>query len=71
MPPAEMAAKLEEYGFGAIYLNTKAFKDGGSKLIDDLRNAGKPVFIESSRKDLVAIRLTPAAVPSMPDIPPF
>ncbi len=71
MPPAEMAAKLEEYGFGAIYLNTKAFKDGGSKLIDDLRDAGKPVFIESSRKDLVAIRLTPAAVRSMPDIPPF
>jgi phosphoglycerol transferase len=71
MPPAEMAAKLEEYGFGAIYLNTKAFKDGGSKLIDDLRDAGKPVFIVSSRNDLVAIRLTPAAVPSSPDIPPF
>jgi hypothetical protein len=71
MPPAEMAAKLEEYGFGAIYLNTRAFKDGGSKLIDDLRDAGKAVFIESSNKDLVAIRLTPAAVPSGPDIPPF
>jgi len=71
MPPAEMAAKLEEYGFGAIYINTKAFRNGGSKLIDDLRYAGKPVFIESSRKDLAAIRLTPAAVPSMPDIPPF
>ena len=71
MPPAEMAAKLEEYGFGAIYLHTKAFKDGGSKLIDDLRDAGKPVFIESSRKDLAAIRLTPAAVPSTPEIPPF
>ena len=71
MPAAEMAAKLEQYGFGAIYLNRKAFKDEGSKLIDDLRDAGKPVFIESSRKDLVAIRLTPAAVPSGPDIPPF
>jgi hypothetical protein len=71
MPPAEMAAKLEEYGFGTIYLNRKAFRDGGSKLIDDLKDAGKPVFIVSSRKDLVAIRLTPAAVPSSPDIPPF
>jgi hypothetical protein len=71
MPPAKIAAKLEQYGFGAIYLNTKAFKDGGSKLVDDLRDAGKPVFIESSKKDLVAIRLTPAAVRSMPEIPPF
>jgi len=71
MPPAEMAAKLEEYGFGAIYLNTKAFKDGGSKLIDGLRDAGKPVLLVSSGKDLAAIRLKPAAVTSMPDIPPF
>ena len=71
MPPAEMAAKLEKYGFGAIYLDTKAFKDGGSKLIDDLREAGKPVLLVSSKKDLVAIRLTPSAVPSMPEIPPF
>lgn len=71
MPPAEMAAKLEEYGFGAIYLHTEAFKDGGSKLINDLKDAGKPVLIESSKKDLAAIRLTPAAVPSMPEIPPF
>ncbi len=71
MPPSEMAAKLEEYGFGAVYLNTKAFKDGGAKLIDDLRDAGKPVLLVSSRKDLVAIRLTPAAIPSMPEIPPF
>ena len=71
LPAAEMAAKLQEYGFGVIYLNTKAFKDGGSKVINDLRDAGKAVFIESSKKDLVAIRLTPAAVPSVPDIPPF
>ncbi len=71
MPAAEMAAKLEQYGFGAIYINTNAFKDGGSKLINDLRDAGKPVFIENNRKDLVAIRLTPAAVPSGPYIPPF
>jgi hypothetical protein len=71
MPAAEMASKLEEYGFGAIYLYRKDFKGGGSKLIDDFRDAGKPVFIESSNKDLAAIRLTPAAVTSVPDIPPF
>lgn len=68
LPPAEMAATLEQYGFGAIYINTRGYKDEGAKLISDLADAGKPVLLVSSIKDLVAVRLTPAAVPYTPPL---
>jgi len=36
MPPAEMVAALEKYGFSAIYLNRKGFPDGGESLVKSL-----------------------------------
>jgi hypothetical protein len=71
MPSVRMAAKLEEYGFSAIYINRKGFADRGEELLSALRAAGKPVVAESGSGDLIAIGLTPSATPLSPEIPPF
>lgn len=60
LPVTEMIHKLEEYGFGAIYLNRKGFPDGGQKLIENCVAAGRPRVIESPAHDLACIFLEPA-----------
>jgi len=55
--PVYMAAKLEAYGFSAIYINRRGYEDGGAKLLAALKAAGKPVLEENT--DMVAVRLRP------------
>lgn len=65
LPPAEMAKKLEAYGFGVIMINRKGYIDGGGSLIDGLLNEGKSIIAEN--KDLVALKLQPSPTPEVID----
>jgi phosphoglycerol transferase len=70
LPPAEMIAALEKYGFAAIYINRRGYEDGGRKLIEGLQGAGRQKLIESPAHDLVSVLLAPSQNPIMPETPP-
>jgi hypothetical protein len=65
LAPADMATKLEKYGFGAIIINRKGFEDKGVRLINEFANANRPVIEDNG--ELIAIRLKPVTVPILPE----
>ncbi len=66
LAPAEMASALENYGFAAILVSRRGFRDGGRALVDGLRFSGRPILVASASGDLLAIRLSPSAKPVLP-----
>jgi hypothetical protein len=67
LSPADMATKLEVYGFGAIMINRKGYEDKGARLINEFVNKKRLVVADNG--ELVAIRLKPAIVPILPESP--
>jgi phosphoglycerol transferase len=43
MPAAQMAAKLEEFGFDAVLVNRRGYEDRGDGLIAELAATGRPI----------------------------
>ncbi|MBI5591178.1 MAG: hypothetical protein HY881_11920 [Deltaproteobacteria bacterium] len=68
LAPADMAAKLEPYGFSAIMINRKGYEDKGARLINGLSSVNRPVIADNG--DLIAIRLKPAVLPIIPELKP-
>ena len=68
LPIEQMVPQLEQLGFGALYLNRKAFKDHGEAALKDLARLGKTRLIEDDAHELVCVELSPA---SQPALPPF
>ncbi|WP_267729782.1 hypothetical protein [Niveibacterium sp. 24ML] len=64
LPVNEMIARLERYGFAAVYLNKKGYSDGGASLIAAMSSAGRAVVAES--EELIAFSLQPASRPVLP-----
>jgi hypothetical protein len=63
---AETVKKLEGYGFCALFLNQKAFPDGGQRLVNDLYALGKTnMFQDASHQQLVVV-LHPSPTPELP-----
>jgi hypothetical protein len=71
MSPAEQIAALEKYGFSGIYINRAAYSDGGQKLLDQYKAAGRGDVIESVRQDLACVALKPSPNPVLPPPGPF
>ncbi len=69
LSPGPMIATLESYGFSALYLNRKGFKDGAGSLVQAIKQVGKPVIAESS--DLIAFQLELARNPVLPQATTF
>lgn len=67
MPPQQMVATLERYGFGAIYLCRKGFADNGEGLLKQLAGLGKDQIIEDDLKEHVCVILNPSAKPELPE----
>ena len=63
----EVVARLESYGFAAIYLNRNGFTDQGAQVLDALTQMGRNRKIESDRGDLVCVFLKPSPQPILPD----
>lgn len=66
LPPAEMVAALEKYGFSAIYINRKGYTDHGEALLKGLADAGRKVIAEDDRHDQVCVALNPSPTPELP-----
>jgi len=66
LPPQEMVAALERYGFGAIYINRRGFADNAEGLLKNLAALGKPIILEDQNHEQVCVRLNPAAQPELP-----
>lgn len=66
LPPVELARRLEQFGFSALYLNRKGFEDGGDSLLRALAQAGFTRRIDSPLGNQVAILLQPAEKPRLP-----
>jgi len=72
LPPAEMAAKLESYGFSGILLNRKCYEDRAEQLLAELAESGWPMeFEQGIDNEWVFIRLTPAENPVLPTLTPY
>ncbi|KXU34429.1 hypothetical protein AXK12_00525 [Cephaloticoccus capnophilus] len=72
LPPKEMAATLESFGFSGILFNRKDYADGGEKFLTELGEAGWPMeFEQGIGNEWVFIRLTPAARPALPTLTPY
>jgi len=69
LSPADMATKLEAYGFGAIMINRKGYEDKGARLINEFVNNKRLVVADNG--ELVAIRLKPAMAPILRESPVF
>jgi phosphoglycerol transferase len=59
LPLPELVGRLEDYGFGAIYLNRKGFADGGEQALRELAALGCTHRVESGG-DQIAVLLRPA-----------
>ena len=70
MPPAEMIAALESFGFSAIYINRKGYVDKADSLIDGLKKAGRDQVLQNSLGDMSCILLHPAKITVLPILGP-
>jgi phosphoglycerol transferase len=66
LSPARMAAALESYGFGALYVNRNGYPQRAGGLLDELAASGRPILAESRLRDLVVVALSPSATPILP-----
>lgn len=65
LPVSELVPRLERYGFAAIYLNRRGYKDEGESVIKALRELGYPKMIEGEYSQ-VAVVLNAVADPELP-----
>lgn len=63
---AEAIARLERYGFAAVYFHRDAFPDRGERLLRDLAAVGRTDRIDSPDRAQVAVLLRPAGRPEKP-----
>lgn len=63
---AELVARLEQYGFAAVYLNRRGFEDGGASLMEELRHLGYTRVLESGRQEQLVVLLNPASHARLP-----
>jgi phosphoglycerol transferase len=65
-PVPEMVRRLEEYGFGALYINRKGYADRAEALLRDLEGLGYTQRIEGPIGDQVVVPLRPIPLPRPP-----
>lgn len=66
LPTAELARRLEQLGFSAIYLNRLGFGDDGEKVLGELASAGYTQRLESNLRQQVVVLLHPSPTPERP-----
>ncbi|MBL9210361.1 MAG: hypothetical protein JNL92_07820 [Opitutaceae bacterium] len=64
--PPELVARLERYGFAAVYFHRAAFPDRGEQLLRELAAAGRTERIVSPDREQVAVLLEPRSQPEKP-----
>jgi hypothetical protein len=62
----EVVAKIQSYGFAALYVNRNGFQDKGEGLYQAMRQLGYTEVIESKAGDLFCVLIRPDAQPILP-----
>lgn len=62
----DFVSKLERYGFAGLYVNRKAFPDGGAGILRALSEIGYNDVIMSPKGDLFCVVLKPSPNPELP-----
>jgi hypothetical protein len=63
---ADVIAKIQTYGFAAVYVNRNGFQDKGEGLYQGMRQLGYTEVIESKVGDLFCVLIRPDAHPILP-----
>jgi len=72
LPPREMVATLESYGFSGILLNRKDYANRGEQLLTEFSNAGRPMAFEQGiGNEWVFIPLIPDPQSLFPTSTPY
>ncbi|HTA31370.1 MAG TPA: hypothetical protein VK731_12840 [Candidatus Cybelea sp.] len=66
LPPAEIIATLEKYGFSALYLNRKCYADNGEGILKQCADAGRTEVINDEVHQQVCVVLKPSPHPELP-----
>jgi hypothetical protein len=67
LAPAAAMARLESYGFAALYVNRHGFPDQGAGLAQTLAAAGYAERLDDDTGDLYCVVLRPAQFPLLPE----
>jgi hypothetical protein len=67
LPAADLIAALENAGFSALWIDTRAYADGAAPLIAAVSALRPEVAPNSGQRPVRVFRMTPSAVSSMPD----
>lgn len=68
LPAAEMVATLEQSGFAAIWINTRAYADGGDRLVRELTALARTEWVHDTGAPVRIVRLRPATTRRQPDL---
>ncbi len=66
LPVPQMVERLQRYGFAAIYLNRRAYEDGGAAILGSLAHLGYTRVLDGGASEQVAIYLNPSSKPELP-----
>jgi hypothetical protein len=66
MPMPEAVKTLESYGFSALFINRKAFKDEAGRMLHDLALAGKTNVLDDLLMEQTCVLLNPSDHPEPP-----
>jgi hypothetical protein len=66
MPLEQGVKELERYGFAGLYLNRKAYADGGQQILSTLAKSGRTQWIEDDAHEQVCVILRPSLQPASP-----
>lgn len=67
LEPLALVRRLEHHGFAALYLNRRAFEDGGEQLLGTLRAAGYTREWAGALGAQVVVALNPSPQPRLPE----
>lgn len=65
-PINEVVARLERYGFAALYINRKGYQDGAEDLLRQLAAAGYTRRVDGPQGNQVVVMLRPSPHPQLP-----
>lgn len=68
LPAAEMLAQLEQSGFAAVWINTRAYADEGARLLREFARQGRDEIPHATGAPVRLVRLKPAATPTPPNL---
>lgn len=68
LPTMEMIEQLERSGFSAIWINARAYPDGGARLVREFTGAARQEIVHGTDAPVRLIRLRPAGTPTRPDL---